>query len=244
MLRVPHPDAQLKGLYELATPGYLKLMMDAAVKQKLVGPETRNLLDPRYYDKKREEVDLTNPAHLADYIQESGFIFAPEKEFRVKSDVGFALQELQKQKQQPYLNYRSKVRRLFTDPTALDELNSDDLLKEYEDVLQDQWATQQNYGDLLQDLKTLVQGDRQFVGRMMRDPDLKNTAFPQSQAERNRAMRDRSYTQRISDKADFWAEVRRENPQFPIDEMRRTMRVMEDYYDNKDLEVEPEPLFD
>ena len=240
----PASRRALKGLYELATPGYLKLMMDAAVKQKLVGPETRNLLDPRYYDKKREEVDLTNPAHLADYIQESGFIFAPEKEFRVKSDVGFALQELQKQKQQPYLNYRSKVRRLFTDPTALDELNSDDLLKEYEDVLQDQWATQQNYGDLLQDLKTLVQGDRQFVGRMMRDPDLKNTAFPQSQAERNRAMRDRSYTQRISDKADFWAEVRRENPQFPIDEMRRTMRVMEDYYDNKDLEVEPEPLFD
>ena len=242
------PDSQkfrgsAKKLVDLMLPGYAALIKDAAIKQQLVGPETRNLLDPRYYDKKREEADLTTVGGMVEFLQESGAILSPEKTFSIKSEVGFALQEVQRQAKTPYLNFRSKARMLFTDPTALDEIDAESLLAEYEDSIQDQFAAQQNYGDLMRDLITLG-GSKQFVRRMMKDPDLKNSAFPQSEAGKQRAINDVSDISRLSNNKEFWKEVYRENRDFPVQEMKQAMRSLEDHYNNIDLDVEPKQLLE
>jgi hypothetical protein len=123
------------------------------------------------------------------------------------------------------------------------KLNAEKIARDYEEAIRTQYAHQQNYGELIKDLETLTDNDRQYIRRLMKDPALSG-AFPQSRKERNRMMENRSFVQRISNNADFWRDVRIKNPEFPTQKIRTMFREIEQYYDNQNLENDLDPALD
>lgn len=242
----PKDDADfnrgIKEAIDIGTPGYLDLVKDLAIKAEKLPPEVRNILDPRYFNEQREKFEGTPGAYI-DFMNKVGFFLAPEKTFSLRGDMGFALSEVQKDRRREHASTSQKFKALFTDRSATDELNAEDIARDYEEAIRTQYAHQQNYGELIKDLETLADNDRQYIRRLMKDPAL-STAFPQSQKERNRMMENRSFVQRISNNADFWRDVRIKNPEFPAQKIRTMFREIELYYDNQNLENDLDPALD
>ena len=242
----PEDDARfnrgIKKAIDIGTPGYLDLVKDLAIKAEKLPPEVRNVLDPRYFNEQREKFEGTPGAYI-DFMSEVGFFLAPEKTFSIRGDMGFALSEVQKERRREHASTSQNFKSLFTDRSATDELNAEKIARDYEEAIRTQYAHQQNYGELIKDLETLTDNDRQYIRRLMKDPALSG-AFPQSQKERNRMMENRSFVQRISNNADFWRDVRIKNPEFPTQKIRTMFREIEQYYDNQNLENDLDPALD
>jgi len=225
----------------LTEPGFAKLGREFAVETGAFSPETELWLAPQYFGRRREDID---PEDFLTFLARKGMVGAVKKEtFDIDATTGFALRSQSREFQDGATAFTTRMKTLLENPANIDRVDYDKLFQDYEAELARQFAVQGTISDLLSDLKELTDNDRRTMNEIMNDADLRS-AMPRSKRERGRLLYNRSAIRRLSTNKQLWEDIIQENPAFPVSKFREAMAVIENQYDNRNLESPPEPLLE
>jgi hypothetical protein len=226
--------------YRTLEPGFAKMARELVTEADVLDPNLERVVSPRYFGAEGKKIDSIED--VGEYFYRTGLVtLAPERRFEVDATTGFALSKQSRDLNTGWSSYRRGIGQLLRDPSYTDRLDYERMAREYEEELGRQVGIQANIADLFDDLEVLA-GSKSAARKVMRDPDLKS-AMPRSRREKGRLLRDRSAVKRLSTNNEFWKEVRRNNPELKIGELRSLFRKIERAYDNKNLNMaDPDDL--
>ena len=224
-------------------PGYTKFVrdmaQDAEAFEKFGTPGSD--VERFFYPQRFGTVD--EPAEgFIDLLQKNGLGFPGLREevFNPKRVMGYTLNTINSNARQNFNSFTGKLADMLADPRS--RYDYEEVMKDYDEVLQEQFTAQQAIRKLFQDMDGII-GRKELV-KSLRSFDLRGVV-PSKDAI-NGILRGRSIPTTKADKGKFWLDINRnlyektgEYYTQEIADLRRNMAKLERFYRGADLRGDP-----
>ena len=230
-------------------PGYLNFLTDmardASVFEKFgqVGKDVEKF--------KYGEVFGTQDAraeNLFELLSKNGLVIpgAKTKTFNPKKTMGFAMSNIDRNYTSERTKFVKDLRDNLSDPRT--EINPVSILKDYDEILQQQFISQQAFLNLYRDMRKIV-GKKELLNIMESLEDSSKGVLPSKKVMKAVINNERSLPTTLSDKPKEFAKILRElgkktgfSYRKDINNLRRQLSRLEEFYKGRSLNAEPPDL--
>lgn len=238
--------SKLDNLVKTLEPGVVKMARDMAAdsgaldRMGNLGSEFDRFINPRRFGEQKDRAD-----DFMDFMRKSGLVFPGMREEVIdpRKAIGFALNNLKKNTENSWSQYRKELGATLADPTA--QFDPEKLLKKYDEAMRDQFVFQQGVKKLYDDAKNVVPEDK--VKDLFKSFDLRGVA--PSKRDQIAITSGEAKPLRISQDNKFWVDLNKsyvdktgQSNWEILRPLRQKFVEIERQYMNKDLKKEAPQL--